>query len=128
MKDGSFRLAVRVQELTIPPTINEVLMVRIDKLRAVARQLIKVAAVIGRIFLYRVLVDVAEGAGDVDEQLANLMTMQFISMRQSNNEIEYRFIHDLVQEAAYGSIMLSKRRQLHLKVAASIEKHFAPRL
>ncbi len=128
MKDGGFRLTVRVQDLSIPPTINEVLMVRIDKLRAVARQLIKVAAVIGRIFLYRVLVDVTEGAADVDEQLAYLTTMQFISMRQSNNEIEYQFIHDLVQEAAYGSIMLSKRRQLHLQVAASIEKRFAHRL
>ncbi|MDJ0803422.1 MAG: adenylate/guanylate cyclase domain-containing protein [Desulfobacterales bacterium] len=128
MKAGGFRLSGRVQELTIPPTINEVLMVRIDKLRADARRVIKVAAVIGRIFLYRVLVDVAEAVGDVDGQLAYLTAMQFISMRQSKNDIEYQFKHDLAQEAAYGSIMLRKRRQLHLKVAASIEKRFAHRL
>ncbi len=128
MKDGSLRLSPQVQDLTIPPTINEVLMVRIDKLGGEARRLIKVAAVIGRIFLYRILVDVAEAVADVDEQLAYLTAVQFISMRQSNNETEYQFQHDLAQEAAYGSIMLSKRRQLHLKVAGSIEKRFAHRL
>ena len=128
MMDGSLRLSEQVHGLTIPPTINEVLMVRIDQLRAEARRLIKVAAVIGRIFLYRILVDVAEAVADIDEQLTYLAAMQFISMRQNENETEYQFKHDLAQEAAYSSIMLSKRRQLHLKVAASIEKRFGHRL
>ena len=43
-------------------------------------------------------------------------------------EVEYLFKHALAQEAAYESILPPKRRELHLRVAHSIEKIFKERL
>ena len=43
-------------------------------------------------------------------------------------ELEYLFKHALAQEVAYESILASKRRERHLKVAGSIEKVFSERI
>jgi tetratricopeptide (TPR) repeat protein len=43
-------------------------------------------------------------------------------------EVEYLFKHALTQEAAYESILFHKRKDLHIKVAHSIERVFSHRL
>jgi len=43
-------------------------------------------------------------------------------------ELEYLFKHALAQEAAYESILHQKRKELHLKVADSIEKVFQEKI
>ena len=65
---------------------------------------------------------------DIDGRLAYLKEMQIIRERRRMNEIEYLFKHAFAQEVAYESILLQKRKQLHLNVANSIEKVFNERL
>ena len=112
----------------IPPTINDVLIARLDRLEPESRELLKIASVVGRNFFDRVLREVADSIDDFDECLKQLKAAQLINERIRQQELEYQFKHALVQEAAYGTTLISQRRELHLKVAGSIEKLFRERL
>ncbi len=126
--EGGFEVTKRIHNVVIPPTINDVLMARIDRLEEKTKELVKVASVIGRSFFDRILKDVAASIGDVDERLTYLKDIQLIRDRVRMQELEYLFKHALAQEAAYESTLLEKRKALHLKVAQSIENIFQGRL
>jgi class 3 adenylate cyclase/tetratricopeptide (TPR) repeat protein len=128
VKNGSFKVTEKIHYVTIPHTINDVLMARIDRLEEETRDLVKVAAVIGRNFFLRVLADVVGTVKDIDSRLSYLKEIQIVRKRKRMGELEYLFKHTLAQEAAYDSILPPKRRQLHLKIAESIEKIFNEKL
>jgi predicted ATPase len=65
---------------------------------------------------------------EVDNRLSYLIEIQLFRERKRLEEIEYLFKHALAQEAAYESILQEMRKELHLKVAESIEKVFTERL
>jgi len=130
-ENGKFVVTEKIEEVIIPNTINEVLMARIDGLEEGTKNLVKVASVIGRSFFYKVLTDVIETVGeigDIEGELSRLLELQMIVEQERMEELEYLFKHALAQEAAYGSILRKKRRELHLIVANSIEKVFTERL
>ena len=127
-KDDGFEVSEKIDSVLIPSTINDVLIARIDRLEERTRELVKVAAIIGRSFFYRIIKDVNKSLGDLDKRLAYLMDIQFIRERTHMQELEYMFKHALVQEAAYESTLLQQRKKLHLGVARSIEKIFQDRI
>jgi class 3 adenylate cyclase/tetratricopeptide (TPR) repeat protein len=127
-KDGAFQVTEKIDNMVIPDTINDVLMARIDRLEEETRNLVKVASVIGRSFFHRILAEVAMTVEDIDNRLSYLKEIQLIRERRRMEELEYLFKHALAQEAAYESILLQKRKELHLKVADCIEKVFEERL
>ncbi|UCF57723.1 MAG: AAA family ATPase, partial [Deltaproteobacteria bacterium] len=128
VKDGAFEVTEKIDRMVIPHTINDVLMARIDRLEEKTRDLVKVASVIGRSFFYRILKEMTKTIEDIDTRLSYLREIQLFRERKRMEEIEYLFKHALAQEAAYESILLQMRRELHLKVADSIEKVFKERL
>ena len=127
-REGRLEVTEKVNEIPIPNTINDVLMARIDRLEGKTRHLVKVASVIGRSFFYRILSDVASEVEDIEGKLSFLSEIQLLQHKEWMGEVEYRFKHALAQEAAYESLLPFKRRELHLKVAHSIEKIFKERL
>ncbi len=128
LRNGNFKVTDKFGTMTIPNTINDVLMSRIDRLEEGARDLLKVAAVIGRNFFYRILAEVAGSVSNVDDRLSYLKQMELILEGERHEELEYYFKHALTQEAAYASILPQKCKTLHLKVADTIEKVFAEKL
>ncbi len=127
-KEGRFQLTNKAATISIPNTIEALLMARIDRLEEQTRELVKEASVIGRSFFYRILTEVASKIERIDERLAYLQEIQLLQERLRMGEAEYVFNHALVQEVAYESIMSQKRKELHLAVARSIEKVFHERL
>ena len=127
-REGRLEVTEKVNKIPIPNTINDVLMARIDRLEEKTRNLLKVASVIGRSFFYRILSDVASEAEDIPGRLSFLSEIQLLQAQERMGEVEYLFRHALAQEAAYESLLPPKRRELHLKVAYSIEKIFKERL
>jgi serine/threonine protein kinase/tetratricopeptide (TPR) repeat protein len=125
---GHFRITQKIDTIVIPETINEVLMSRIDRLDEKTRTLLKIASVIGRNFFYKILTDVARTIDGVDDRLDLLKDTQLILERYRMEELEYLFKHALAQEATYESILFKTRKQLHLKIATSIESVFSDRL
>jgi serine/threonine protein kinase/tetratricopeptide (TPR) repeat protein len=128
LKDGVFRMTQKIDHVVIPQTINELLMARIDKLDEETRSLLKVASVIGRSFFYKILREVVKTTEEIDDRLAYLKEIQLLKEQERLDEIEYLFKHALAQEAVYNSILLKKRREIHLQVAHSIESVFHERL
>ena len=127
-KNGTFEVTDKINTMVIPQTINDVLMARIDRLEEETRNLVKVASVIGRNFFYRILSEVVSTIEDMDNRLSYLKEIQLIRDRMRIKELEYLFKHALAQEAVYESILLRKRKELHLKIAESIEKVFIEKI
>lgn len=126
--ENAFRVTDRIHEADIPASINEVILARIDKLDEKTRELLKTASVIGRNFYFKVLEEAADTISELDERLEYLKEVQLISESKQKEEIEYLFRHALAQQATYESIVLNSKKELHLKIARSIEKVFAGNL
>ncbi len=126
--NGGFEVTDKIHDVVIPTTINDVLMARIDRLDEECRNIVKVASVIGRSFFYRILADVISQVEGLDDKLDYLKQVQLIRQRTRMKELEYFFKHALTQEAAYESTLLKHRKQLHVKVAESIQRIFSERL
>ncbi len=127
-RDGRFELTDRIGEVEVPTSINDVIMTRIDRLDADTRELLKTASVLGRRFFRRILKEVLDTPLDTDAHLRILTESQFLQEQIRMQELEYLFKHALAQEVAYKSLLLQRRRQLHQRVARSIERVFANRL
>ena len=128
INNNSFEVTYKMDSVSIPETINEVLMARIDRLEDKTRHLVLIASVIGRNFFYKILTEVAEEIENIDSKISYLKQVQLIRERKRLQEIEYLFKHALAQQAAYDSILIQNRKRLHLKVANSIETIFKDRL
>lgn len=128
LKDGKFMFSQDIESTVIPKNIQELLMSRIDRLDNQSKSLIKIASVIGRNFFYKILRDVADIIDNIDQRLQYLERVQLIRKGKRLGEVEYLFKHAIVQETVYESILRRKRKDLHLKVAKSIEKNFNERL
>ncbi|MFQ5722414.1 MAG: AAA family ATPase, partial [Candidatus Aminicenantales bacterium] len=128
LKDGKFKVTEKIVSVVIPETIQEVLMARIDRLDENTRALLKVASVLGRHFFYKVLAEVAKTIEHIDERLEYLKRVQLIRERRRLDEVEYFFKNALAQEVTYESILLRKRKVLHLQAAKAIESVFSKRL
>jgi class 3 adenylate cyclase/tetratricopeptide (TPR) repeat protein len=138
-KEGRLRVTERIESVVIPGTIQEVIMARVDRLAEPIRRLLQVASVIGRSFYHRIIADVLGDDTNLKAELAYLQERQLVLERRTHRtadtrlrrfsaEVEYVFVHALVQETIYESILQRTRRELHLKVAESIEAAFADRL
>lgn len=126
--DGSWQLTARVDQVTIPDSIEGVIIARVDRLQGDVKEILRIAAVVGRSFLYRILSSIAEAGRELDRHLGTLQGFELIREKARLPELEYIFKHALVQEAVYEGILLRRRRNLHRQVAASVESLFRERL
>jgi len=126
--NGRWKVTSQIKTITIPDTIQGVIMARIDRLDEEVKQVLKTASVIGRTFLYRLLKEVIDAVKELDKDLDRLTATDLIREKQKIPELEYVFKHALVHESTYESILLKKRHELHGKVASAIETLFSDRL
>jgi ABC-type transport system substrate-binding protein/class 3 adenylate cyclase len=121
-RNGGWELAVDVDELAIPAAVQGTLQARLDRLDPQAREVLSLAAVIGRTFglplLERLVPD------DLMQALSELQRLDLIVEKRRRPNLEYRFRHGLVQEVAYASLVDSKRRKLHKRVGEALESIF----
>ena len=124
---GSWRVTKDAAEIRLPETLHGLLAARIDRLDEEVRRTLQAAAVIGPSFAYRVLRMIDE-TERLDRHLTTLQRFELVRELGREPERLYGFRHALTQEAAYGSILQRRRRQLHLRVAESLEELYADRL
>jgi class 3 adenylate cyclase/predicted ATPase len=110
--------------LAIPSTLHDSLMARLDRLAPV-KEVAQIAAVIGRDFSPRLLAAVAPMNGDLATALDQLVASELVFRRGTPPAVTYSFKHALVQDAAYQSLLKSRRQQLHAKIVHVLEKQFA---
>ena len=123
-----WRAAQGAEAMAVPETVEGVILARIDRLEEDVKEVLKVASVVGRSFLRRVLEAIVAAGIELDAELGELLRIELIRERQRLPELEYIFKHALVQEATYGSILRQRRLELHRRVGECIERLFADRL
>jgi predicted ATPase len=109
--------------LTIPATLQDSLMARLDRLTPVKR-VVQAAACIGREFGVTLLAAaLAITPAELDDALLQLLAAELIFRQGSADEEErYIFKHALVQDAAYASMVTPVRRSLHERLAVALDK------
>jgi class 3 adenylate cyclase/tetratricopeptide (TPR) repeat protein len=111
--------------LAIPATLQDSLMARLDRLTPV-KEIGQIGAAIGREFSYLLLRAVARRDDtSLKHALAKLEQAELVFRRGDPPEAVYSFKHALVRDAAYESMLKSRRQQLHGQIARTIEEAFA---
>jgi transcriptional regulator with AAA-type ATPase domain/tetratricopeptide (TPR) repeat protein/ABC-type lipoprotein export system ATPase subunit len=117
-------------EVSVPETIQDVLMARLDRLPAEERELLQTASVLGKDVSVPILcavTGVAEPA--VRWQLGRLQAAEFLYEKSLPSAApEFTFKHALTHEVAYRSVLEARRRALHARVVEAIEALYPERL
>ena len=103
----------------IPPTLQQSLAARLDRLGPV-REMAQIGAVLGRAFAYSLLRDVLASESDetaLQTALERLADADLLFVEGAPPQANYRFKHALIQDAAYDSLLKSRRQALHRRAA-----------
>lgn len=113
--------------LDVPESLQTSLLARLDRLGD-AKVLAQIGAVIGREFSYELLACVTNMAtDDLNHALSRIVKSGLLFQKGTPPDSIYTFKHALVQDAAYGSLLRSRRRELHSEIAEALETIFPER-
>src|SRR5713101_421567 len=108
----------------IPATLHDSLMARLDRLGP-AKEVAQVGAVLGSEFSYELLHAVhPTGEADLQRALRSLTNAELLYVRGIAPEATYQFKHALIRDAAYEALLKSRRKELHFRVARTIDEQF----
>ena len=111
----------RVLRSEVPSTLQDSLMARLDQLGA-AKEVAQIGAVIGREFSRDLIAALAPlDEPELDQALERLTSSAIVFSRGQPLPAAFIFKHALVQDAAYASLLRSKRQELHLRIAQTLE-------
>jgi class 3 adenylate cyclase/tetratricopeptide (TPR) repeat protein len=126
-QDGGWRVAADLRAVEIPDTLQALIVARIDRLGG-ARPTLQTASVIGRRFGQRVLERVAANGPRLAQHLRMAERADLVRELAVIPEREYGFKHVLTQEAAYATLLVRRRRELHRRAAEALEALYPERI
>jgi class 3 adenylate cyclase/tetratricopeptide (TPR) repeat protein len=122
--DGHYELAGQLPSLAIPATLHDSLLARLDRLGEV-KELAQIAACIGREFSLDLLAGVSQlHRADLNDALERLIDAGLVFRRGTGDRTTYVFKHALVQDAAYETLLMSRQREVHARIAHVLEDQF----
>ncbi len=128
-KDQIYHLTKNIQELTIPATIQDVIMSRVDSLPEGAKEVLQTGSVIGRDFSHKLIKRVTVlGEQELLSCLSVLKDSELLYERGVYPEATYIIKHALTQEVIYDSILTKRKRNLHVKTGDAIEEIYKDHL
>jgi predicted ATPase/class 3 adenylate cyclase len=110
-----------------PTTMQDIMQARIDRLAEPVKHTLQTAAVIGREFGLPLLSRLVNQAVAVESSLEALKRVELIHETRFFPEVEYRFKHAVIQDAAYQSLLVQRRRRLHGAIGQTLEELYATR-
>jgi predicted ATPase/class 3 adenylate cyclase len=123
-ENSHWRVVSEDAKVSLPDTLRGVLGARIDRLPELTKHVLQNAAVIGRSFDLRVLKQLTSLNGSFDSQIQYLREASLVEPLRE----EYAFRHVLIQEAAYDSILIKKRVELHRRIGETLAELHANRI
>jgi class 3 adenylate cyclase/tetratricopeptide (TPR) repeat protein len=125
--NGSYVLASVLAPLTIPSTLQDSLMARLDRLAPI-KEIAQIGATIGREFSFDLLEEVSPIRGAaLQDALDELVAAGLIFGHRTPSEVTYAFKHALVQDTAYATLLRGRRQQLHQRIAECLRDRFPER-
>jgi len=110
--------------LTIPVTLQDSLMARLDRLES-GKKVAQVGACIGREFSYELVQAAASIADDeLKASLQALVEAELVYQRGALPQVTYTFKHALIQDTAYQSLLKTTRQRVHARIAEVLDLEF----
>lgn len=104
-------------EITVPTKLSDHLMSRIDKLGD-SKRIAQIGAVVGREFSLAIMESLTKLSADaLRKKLATLIDAGLLMEAEQNDEQSYGFKHAMIRDAAYDSLLISHRKELHKSIA-----------
>ncbi len=114
-----------IPSFAIPPSLHASLLARLDRLGPTTKEIAQIGAVIGREFSYQLMAAVAQrGDAELQDALSRLVNTGLVFRRDAPPDATFVFKHALVHDAAYGTLLRSRRQGLHAQIAEAIQTHF----
>jgi tetratricopeptide (TPR) repeat protein len=128
-KDGVYRLTRAIHDVTIPSTIQDVIMARVDSLPDEARGVLQTGSVIEREFGHE-LIKWVTGISEQEllSHLSVLKDSELLYERGIYPQSTYIFRHALTREVVYGSILTARKKKLHVDIGDAIEQIYKDNL
>lgn len=128
-RNGGWACTMDAGTVVVPPTIQGLLLSRLDRLPAGARRLIQEAAVLGPVFAVQVLRKVCSEPEASESNLELLLDAELLAEvpratgrhTPAAGEGHYRFSHALVQEVVYQNLLVRRRTDLHGHIGQVLE-------
>ena len=121
-EEDAYVLASALTPLAIPSTLHDSLTARLDRLSPI-KETAQIGAAIGREFPHTLLEAISPIKGDaLDGVLRQLVDAELIHSRGAPPMASYVFKHALVQDAAYGSLLRSRRQRIHAQIAWALKE------
>ncbi|MEN8226241.1 MAG: tetratricopeptide repeat protein, partial [Bacteroidota bacterium] len=125
---GKYQLVNDIKEMTIPSTIQDVLMARVDSLPVGAKEVLQTGSVIEREFSYDIikyLMNLPEK--ELKIHLSSLKEAELLYERGLFPQSVYVFKHSLTREIVYNTLLHGRKVEIHKAIGKTIEKKYADR-
>ena len=127
-ENNCYYLTRDVGDISIPSTIQDVVMARVDSLPEDAKRMLQLGSVIGREFSYKLIKQLY---GLSEQKLLSSMSIlkesELLYERGIYPQSTYVFKHALTQDSVYQSLLKSACQKCHVRIAQILEKHFPER-
>lgn len=111
-------------DLAVPSTLQDSLIARLDNLSG-SRAIAQIGAVLGREFSFELLQAVIQKEEvALEKDLAQLVTAELLYKKGVGTQATYIFKHALIQDTAYGTLLRSRRQELHQRVVTVLKEQF----
>ena len=122
--DDQYEYGGSARTVTIPTTLRDSLMARLDRFMPV-KEIAQIGAAVGREFGYELVAAVAPmPRAQLDDALVRLSESGLAFRRGTPPDAVYTFKHALVRDVAYELLLKSRRQELHGSIARVIEQRF----
>ena len=128
-RENAYRLSKDTQHVTIPSTIQDVIMARVDLLPEGTKEVLQTGSVIEREFSYP-LINRVTGLPEKEllSHLSVLKDSELLYERGIYPQSTYIYKHALTQEVVYDSILAKRKKKLHEEIGKAIEELYKDNL
>jgi tetratricopeptide (TPR) repeat protein len=128
-ENNRYRTTKDIKEVTIPATVQDVIMARIDSLLEEIKSLLQTASAVGRESSYDLIKQVTGLAEpELLPQLSVLKDSELLYERGIYPQSSYVFKHALTQEVAYNSLLQKRKKEIHEGIGNAMEALYPDRL
>ena len=122
VKNHEYYLSKDIQKVSIPSTIQDIIMARVDSQAESAKELLQVGSVIEREFSYELIKMVmGKSESGLNHLLSGLRDSELIYERGIYPKSTYVFKHALTRAVIYDSILIKRKKRMHGKIGNAIE-------
>ena len=127
-EDSGYRMVKGLADVNVPDTSRAIIMARLDRLGEDGKRAVQLASVIGQQFLVHLLERISGLTGRLGGLLRELEALEIVYEQGPLPEPIYVFKHAVIQDVAYHSLPVQRRKEIHRMVGYAIEELYPDRL